>query len=148
MASEIGKLSQDTADSAQAIQGISELVLSTVAALADEAENMMNFMNDQTIAGYNQLIETGKQYSSDAKSFHTVMQNCLDQANRLASELSIVKDSMSGILYAVEDSNNSIDSVTESVGILSEDLQANKEQADNNLIATANLEAEVRKFII
>jgi methyl-accepting chemotaxis protein len=148
VASEIGKLSQDTADSAQAIQSISEVVLSTVAALADEAENMLVFMNEQTLAGYGQLIETGKQYSDDANNFYNMMHNCLDQAQKLASELTIIKESMSGILYAVEDSNCNIEAVTNSVSDLSEDLYANKEQADNNLVATGNLETEVKKFII
>lgn len=148
VASEIGKLSQDTADSAQAIQNISELVLSTVAALADEAENMLLFMNEQTIKGYEQLIETGRQYSDDAKNFFQMMDSCLTQAKHLASELSVIKESMSGILYAVEDGNKSIESVTGSVGDLSEDLHKNKEQAESNLEATANLRSEVQKFII
>lgn len=148
VASEIGKLSQDTADSAQAIQNISELVLSTVAALADEAENMLVFMNEQTISGYGQLIENGRQYSDDAKSFFYMMDECLGQAKHLASELTIIKNSMTGILNAVEDGNKSIENVTGSVSDLSLDLHENKNQADSNLEATANLEAEVQKFII
>lgn len=148
VASEIGKLSQDTADSAQAIQNISELVLSTVADLADESEHMMVFMNEQTISGYGQLIETGKQYSNDAKNFYNMMDTCLNQARHLASELTSIKDAMSGILDAVEDGNQNIESVTHSVSDLSEDLYENKNQADCNLQATANLEKEVNKFII
>lgn len=148
VAGEIGRLSQDTAESAQAIQNISEMVLSTVAALADEAENMLVFMNEQTLSGYGQLIETGRQYSDDARSFFQMMENCLGQARHLASELSVIKDSMSGILCAVDDGNKSIESVTDSVSDLAEDLHQNKDQADTNLEATANLEAEVAKFII
>lgn len=148
VAGEIGKLSKDTTESAQEIQAISEFVLSTVASLTDEAENMLSFMHEQTIAGYGQLIETGKQYSNDAENFHNMMSDCMKQTQRLEKEISKIKDSMSEILFAVEESTKNIENVTGNVSELSEDLYENKVQAENNLKATDNLETEVRKFII
>lgn len=148
VAGEIGKLSKDTTESAQEIQAISEIVLSTVASLADEAENMLSFMHEQTMAGYGQLIDTGKQYSSDAENFYNMMSDCMQQAQQLEEEISRIKDSMSEILFAVEESTKNIESVTGSISDLSEDLYENKNQAENNLKATDNLEIEVKKFII
>lgn len=148
VAGEIGKLSKDTTESAEEIQVISGLVLSTVRALAREAENMLEFLNEQTLYGYGQLIETGKQYSSDAENFYGVMDDCMKQANQLAREIDTIKQSMSGILLAVEESTKNIESVTSNVGDLSEDLYKNKEQSENNLEATGNLEHEVNKFVI
>ena len=148
VASEISKLSQDTTQSAQEIQAISDVVLSTVHALSDEAENMLKFLNEQTLYGYGQLIETGTQYSSDAKIFHDVMEDCMTQASHLAREIDTIKTSMTEILAAVEESTKNIGSVTRSVGDLSNDLYENKEQAQINLKATDNLENEVNKFII
>lgn len=148
VAGEIGKLSKDTAESAQEIQKISEVVLSTVGALADEAEHMMNFMNEETIAGYAQLINTGTQYSEDAGSFYTMMHESLQQARRLGEEIGRIKDSMAEIVNASDESIRNIEDVTSNVNDLSEDLEANKNQAGNNMQAVENLEAEVRKFII
>lgn len=148
VASEISKLSKDSADSAQAIQSISDVVLSTVSVLAQQAELMLNFMNEETIAGYGQLIDTGNQYSEDAKNFYQMMNECLTQAQRLAAELTIIHESTNGIMSAVSDSNENIAQVTEHVGQLSEELSENENQAKMNLSATDNLETEVRKFII
>ena len=148
VAGEIGKLSKDTAESAQEIQKISELVLSTVGALADEAENMMNFMNEETITGYSQLIQTGTQYSEDAGSFYNVMQESLQQARRLGEEIGRIKESMTQIVNASDESIRNIEDVTSNVSELTEDLEANKNQAGNNMQAVENLEAEVGKFII
>lgn len=148
VADEIGKLSKDTMESAQAIQDISNIVLSTVRALADESENMLNFMNEQTLSGYGQLIETGTQYSTDAESIYGVMDDCMKQASQLANEIDKLRDAMSGILLAVEESTKNIEDVTDNINTLSEDLFENKNQSENNLIATDNLENEVNKFII
>lgn len=148
VAGEIGKLSQDTTQSAQEIQAISNVVLSTVRDLAKEAETMLNFLNDQTLSGYGQLIDTGTQYSHDAENFYRVMNDCMQKANRLAEEIDTIKQSMSGILIAVEESTENIESVTNHVSKLSDDLYQNKEQSESNLCATGNLEKEVNKFII
>ena len=109
---------------------------------------MLNFMNEETIAGYGQLIDTGNQYSEDAKNFYQMMNECLTQAQRLAAELTIIHESTNGIMSAVSDSNENIAQVTEHVGQLSEELSENENQAKMNLSATDNLETEVRKFII
>lgn len=148
VAGEIGKLSQDTTQSAQEIQAISNVVLSTVRDLAEEAENMLRFLNEQTLFGYGQLIETGTQYSNDADSFYNVMNDCMQKANKLAMEIDTIKRSMSGILIAVEESTKNIENVTGNVSELSEDLYQNKEQAESNLCATGNLESEINKFIV
>lgn len=148
VAGEIGKLSKDTTESAQEIQAISMVVLSTVAALADEAENMLRFMNEQTLDGYGRLIDTGVQYGKDAESFYRMMNEYLQQARQLAEEIGSIKVAMSEILSAADESTKNIEDVSVNVGELSGDLKANKEQAGNNLQATDNLMTEVRKFII
>ena len=148
VAGEIGKLSKDTTDSAEEIREISGVVLSTVHDLAEEAEKMLAFLQKQTLYGYNQLIETGTQYSDDAASFYRVMDDCMKQADELAKEIDTIKHSMTDILSAVEESTNNIEKVTVSVDNLSQDLYQNKEQSDSNLAATDNLENEVNKFII
>ena len=148
VASEIGKLSQDTTQSAEEIRNISEVVLSTVHDLAEEAERMLVFLNEQTLYGYQQLIETGNQYSDDAGNFHDLMGSCMEQSEHLSGEIDRMKSSMSGILAAVEESTSNIASVMESVADLSRDLTDNKEQSENNLEATDNLANEVHKFII
>ena len=148
VAGEIGKLSKDTAESAQAIQNISEVVLSTVAALADEAENMLTFMNEETKAGYSKLIDTGIQYSKDAETFYNMMHDFLQQARSLGEEIARIKGSMGEIVHASDESIQNIEDVTSNIDDLSQDLEANKNQAGNNMQAVENLETEVHKFII
>lgn len=148
VASEISKLSKNTTESAEEIQAISQVVLTTVRSLAEESKHMLAFLNDQTLYGYEQLIETGGQYSSDAKTFYDVMLDFMGQASYMVQEIETIRQSMSGILLAVEESNRSIESITANANKLSGDLYENKEQSESNLIATDNLEHEVNKFII
>ncbi len=148
VASEIGKLSKDTTESVEEIQSISRLVLTTVRALAKEAERMLTFLNEQTLQGFGQLIETGSQYSSDAKTFYDVMHDFMGQADHMVQEIETIRQSVSGILLAVEESTENIESMTTHVSKLSNDLYENKEQSESNLKATDNLEHEVNKFVI
>ncbi len=148
VAGEIGKLSKNTTESAEEIQAISQVILTTVRSLAEESKHMLAFLNDQTLYGYGQLIDTGGQYSSDAKRFYDVMLDFMGQANYMVQELETIRQSMSGILLAVEESNRSIESITDNANKLSGDLYENKEQSESNLMATDNLEREVNKFII
>ena len=72
----------------------------------------------------------------------------MGQASYMVQEIETIRQSMSGLLLAVEESNRSIESITANANKLSGDLYENKEQSESNLIATDNLEHEVNKFII
>ena len=66
----------------------------------------------------------------------------------MVQEIETIRQSVSGILLAVEESTENIESMTTHVSKLSNDLYENKEQSESNLKATDNLEHEVNKFVI
>ena len=148
IARHIQQMNQAMQETTENVQEVSNMVISTVNVLTEEAEGMLLFMKEQTVVGCNELVKVGNQYSEDTKNFYEMMESNWKKAKRLAEGLEVIKKSTVDILYKVEDSAKHIENINENVTELTSDLHQSKEQSEDNLRVTNNLEVEVEKFII
>ena len=75
VADEITKLAASSSTTASQIKEISNTVLSAVTGLAQEANNVVEFMKDKTMGSYAQLVEVGRKYQADSKIMFDKMQD-------------------------------------------------------------------------
>ncbi|MDE6852124.1 MAG: methyl-accepting chemotaxis protein, partial [Lachnospiraceae bacterium] len=83
VADEIGKLAMNSAASATEIQNVTDEVIQTVDELATEAEEMITFMNETAIGGYEKLLETSESYQSNVGDMNEMMQHFAAESERL-----------------------------------------------------------------
>lgn len=62
-------------------QNVTTEVIQTVAELTAEAEEMIAFMNETTIGGYEKLLETSESYRSNVGNMNKMMQNFAAKKN-------------------------------------------------------------------
>ncbi len=148
VAEEISKLAENSAATAKEIQTISSEVIENVHALADEATNMVDFVRDKTIGGYNQLRETGVQYEKDAEQVNSMLETFGDAAESIATSMDNVAESMDAVSTAVEESARGVTDVASSTSEMSESMKENQDVANENAGIAADLGQEVGKFII
>lgn len=138
VADEINKLSVMTSTTASEISEISKTVLNAVSQLAEEANKVVEFMKDKTVGSYSELVEVGHKYQADSKIMFDKMQDFAYIASSLSEELDEATKTIESIRNAANESANAVGEFTNSVLIISEQVDEIRESnVENDKIATA-----------
>lgn len=146
VADEIGKLAGNSADAAAKIRQVSAEVIQAVDELAEGSQQMIEFVRNSTEEGFGGLVATGENYATDANAMRAMMEQFAQTAEELRSTMDGIRESISAVNIAVEESAKGIAGVSESSVQLTgnvNDIQ--NEASDNNGIAE-DLATEVGKF--
>ena len=146
VADEISKLATDSAEAATAIQRVSADVILAVNELAKEAEQMVTFMDETAMKGYEKLLELSESYQGDVGSLNRMMKE-------FHSESAMLKQNMDGIMAAAEAVKTAVGECTKGVTDVTErsvDLTVNVgeigNEANQNKSVADSLKQEVNKF--
>ncbi len=99
VAEEIRVLADSSRETANNIQQISNEVVAAVMTLAENANNLVHFINERVLPDYEILEQTGEQYVDDS---HTV--------DRIMTEFRSSMENIGGMMHSVADSNDNITS--------------------------------------
>lgn len=146
VADEIGKLAGNSADAAAKIRQVSAEVIQAVDELAEGSQQMIEFVCNSTEEGFGGLVATSENYATDANMMRAMMEQFAQTAEELRSTMDGIRESISAVNIAVEESAKGIAGVSESSVQLTgnvNDIQS--EASDNNGIAE-DLATEVGKF--
>lgn len=146
VADEIGKLAGNSADAAAKIRQVSAEVIQAVDELAEGSQQMIEFVRNSTKEGFGGLVATSENYATDANAMRAMMEQFAQTAEELRSTMDGIRESISAVNIAVEESAKGIAGVSESSVQLTgnvNDIQS--EASDNNGIAE-DLATEVGKF--
>lgn len=146
VANEIGKLASDSAATAEKIKQVSSDVITSVEELASEAEKMIEFMENTAMDGYHKLLTMSDDYSSNADEIHEVMERFADDSENLKQTIDYIKETMSNISIAVEESTKGIVNVAEMSEGLSDGVRDIGGKADVNKQIVGRLDTEINKF--
>lgn len=146
VADEIRQLAERSRDTANNIQNISKTVIGAVHRLAEDAENMLHFVDETVLAHYDKFAAVANDYQKDSTYLEEMLSDFNAKANALKANMESMAEGISGISKAVEESTSGIamvaDGTTELVTSLS---SINSEVTDNKRIS-ALLREEVDKF--
>ena len=146
VADEIGKLAGNSADAAAKIRQVSAEVIQAVDELAEGSQQMIEFVRNSTEEGFGGLVATSENYATDSNAMRAMMEQFAQTAEELRSTMDGIRESISAVNIAVEESAKGIVGVSESSVQLTgnvNDIQS--EASDNNGIAE-DLAKEVGKF--
>ncbi len=146
VAGEISSLASNSADTAKQIQTISEEVIFNVNELVNESKRMVDFVREKTIAGYEQLQDTGVQYQKDAESISTMMDAIEGSSESIEASMQDVANAMNDVSTAVEESARGVSDVANAVTDMSANMAENNNVAGENAEIAKNLDQEVNKF--
>lgn len=146
VADEIGKLASDSAKAATQIQKVSAQVIGAVNELAQRAEEMLHFLDETAMNGYEKLLETSGNYRNDVGNMNEMMQEFAHESELLKQNIDGIKEAIAAVNIAVEESAKGVTNVTE----MSVDLTASVgdigNEANSNMDIANQLNLEVNKF--
>lgn len=146
VADEIGQLATNSAGAATEIQKVTTEVIKSVDELAAESEEMINFMNQTAMGGYEQLLETSENYQNDVGSMNEMMQRFAAESKELKYAMDSIKEMVEGVKTAVGESAQGISNVSEMTVALTNSIGDIGHKADSNMGIAGQLNTEVGKF--
>ena len=146
VADEIGKLAQESADSASRIRQVSSEVIQAVEELAEASQQMIAFIDETTMGGFQQLQETAYDYKENIHEMSSTMQDFTASCQELKSNMDAIKDNIEAANIAVDESAKGISNVSELSVSLTSSVGDIQNQANGNMDIANMLNQEVNRF--
>ena len=146
VADEIGKLAANSAEAAAQIQVVSKEVIGAVNALANEAEKMIQFMDETAMTGYEKLLETSQDYQKDVGDMNQMMTEFASSSESLKRNVESIRESVSSVNIAVEENSRGIMNVSEATVNINCSVDDIGQEANANLDIATGLDTEVNRF--
>ena len=147
VADEINKLSVMTSTTAKEISEISSTVLNAVTQLAEEANKVVEFMKDKTVGSYTELVEVGHKYQGDSKIMFDKMQDFAYIANSLSESLDEATKTIESIRTSAMESANAVGEFTNSVLVISEEIEEIRVSNDANNKVAKDLNKSIKEHL-
>ena len=146
VADEIGKLAQESAESASRIRQVSGEVIQAVEELAAASQQMIAFIDETTMGGFQQLQETAYDYKENIHEMSSTMQDFTASCQEVKSNMDAIKDNIEAANVAVDESAKGISSVSEISVSLTSSVGDIQNQANGNMDIANLLNQEVNRF--
>lgn len=146
VADEIGKLAMNSSDAASEIKRVSTNVITAVDELAYEAAQMLSFMENIAMAGYEKLLGTSEEYRVNVSELNSMMQSFAEQSEQLRDNIESIKSVIAGVNIAVEETTRGVANVAENSVDLTTNVADIESEADSNMAIADELDNEVNKF--
>ena len=146
VADEIRVLADSSAETANNIQSISNMVTSAVDKLTKNAEDMLKFIDEKVMGDYDNFVGVVEQYESDADSVNDILEGFSNSAGTIQDTIEAMNQGITGIATAVEESAKGITDVTESAVELVSAIGEIKTETENSQAISTQLSSEVSRF--
>ncbi|MDF2988560.1 MAG: methyl-accepting chemotaxis protein [Eubacterium sp.] len=148
VADEIRKLADQSSKTAADIKNIVKTVNESVGALTESAGVLLDFVDQDVLADYRKLIETGEQYYSDSVQFSTMMNEFNESSKVMNHSVSNIVDALEQVTASVNESANGVETITVKTAEIAEQFKNVQNSTQNNLIFSQKLEDQVTKFTL
>ena len=123
VAEEIRVLADNSKQTANNIQQISEGVVTAVMTLADNAGELVNFINERVMPDYEILERTGEQYLNDSITVDQIMGEMRDSMENIGSMMRNVAESNDNIANKVRESAQGVGGVVDNTAALADNMK-------------------------
>ena len=123
VAEEIRVLADNSKQTANNIQQISEGVVAAVMTLADNAGELVNFINERVMPDYEILERTGEQYLNDSITVDQIMGEMQDSMENIGSMMRKVAESNDNIANNVRESAQGVGGVVDNTAALADNMK-------------------------
>ena len=146
VAEEIRVLAENSQQTANNIQAISQQVTKSVEELSDNANEMLTFIDETVLTDYDSFVDVAEKYHTDADSLNSLLDEFFESAHNLETTVTAVVDGIKDINTAVDESASGVSIAAQNTADLVGALQLIKNESDSNLEVSNMLQNEVTRF--
>ena len=146
VATEIGSLAGNSQTAASEIQAVSTEVISAVNELASEAKSLLDFVNETTMAGFTELVNTSGDYMQSAERITEMMERVAGATERIRTNINGIQTSTDSVNTSVEGVASVVSKTAERSLEMSNNISKIDEDASASNDISTELKNEVGKF--
>lgn len=146
VADEIRVLADNSRDTANHIQDISHMVTSAVEKLAQNAEEMLKFIDENVVKDYDGFVDIANCYQKDAENVDDILTNFAGSTAEVENIMERINSSITNVSGTVDDSTKGISNAAENAENLVEAISHIQQETENNQIISRELRDEVERF--
>ncbi len=146
VADEIRILADNSKDTANNIQNISNMVTTAVEKLAENAENMLQFIDEDVMRDYDGFVEVANNYQHDAEDVDAILTEFASGAAEMQSIMQHINVGINDISTTVDESAKGVSNVAENTGSLVEAMAHIQKETQNSQSISRELCGEVERF--
>ncbi len=146
VASEINKLAGETAESVEQIKTTIQGVQDAFTSLDESASEMLTFLQDTVTPDYDNFVNIGKQYGSDAQVFGDLFDKIEEMVGDINRTMDEVNFAVQSIAESAQDTANSSSEVTVTVNDVSSTVSDVSTMAANQEEVATDLSNIVGRF--
>lgn len=146
VADEIRQLADNSRDTANDIQNISNLVTNAVEKLSSNATKMLTFVNENVMKDYDSFVDIVKQYQSDADNMANILTEFASMTSGVTDTMKNMSTGINDISATIDESAKGITGVAEDATKLVNAIAQIQEETENNQNISQELENEVKRF--
>jgi len=147
VAEEIRQLADSSRETADSIQELNRIVTLAVNELVDSSGVIVSYINDTIMPDYDGFVDSGKQYSQDAKHVNRIVTEFYGMAEQLKQLVDNINGTTSGIATAIEGSTGCVTDAAANTTELAEDVKAVAEEMSENKVIADELYSQTEKFV-
>ena len=146
VASEIGQMAGASQEAANNIQSINAIVITAVHNLADNANGLVEYMNEKILPEFQKFVESGGAYHDKATFIEGVMADFEAKTDSLQNSMDEIANSVNTISHAIEEGVSGVVSAADSTQVLVSDMDKISKKMDENFAIAEGLKKETSVF--
>lgn len=146
VASEISQLAAASQEAANNIQSINAIVITAVHNLADNANGLVEYMNEKILPEFQKFVESGGAYHDKATFIEGVMADFEAKTDSLQNSMDEIANSVNTISHAIEEGVSGVVSAADSTQVLVSDMDKIYKKMDENFAIAEGLKKETSVF--
>lgn len=146
VAEEIRQLADSSRDAANHIQNINGTIISAVHNLAENANGMVEYINQSILPEFRKFMDSGVRYREDSTYVERVMKEFKTKTDALKGEVDGIAVSVNAIVTAIDEGVSGVSHASESTRMLVEDMDKISGRMGENREITEKLQEETAIF--
>ena len=148
VADEIRQLADNSKNTANSIQEISNQVITSVEQLAESSDKLLKYVTSNVLNDYDKFVTASEQYSKDADTLESIMNDFQAKTNTLLDSSSRVGDQINQISDTIEEEKGRVTTFSTAVAKFLSDMAEIQECTNVNEGVSNDLKEEIAKFSV
>lgn len=146
VASEISKLAAESQETANRIQGINSMVIQAVNNLAENANDLVTYINTSILTEFKNFAQGGTEYREKANYIEGVVGDFMSRMDGLQGTIEEIAGSIDLIARSIEEGEKGVGSAAENTQTLLKDMESIAQHMDDNQAIAVSLKRETEIF--
>ena len=148
VAGQIGKLAEQSSETAEEIQTLNAYIINVVDQLAEASFELLNMVKGNVMSDYDVLVHTGKEYANDANGFRELMTVFEEHINEIQQSMNRIIEYVDQIMNGFDKQKEEVLNNSEHISQMDEEFKEIVNAVQDNKEIVDELEKIIKQFKI